>query len=279
MTIGIVGLGLIGGSLARAYHAAGHRVLGQDIDKNVIGFAKISGVLAGELTADTLKECDLVLVALYPDAAIRFMEEAAPHLSKDALLIDCCGTKEKVCAAGFALAEKYGFTFLGGHPMAGTQFSGFKASRADLFKGATMVIVPPRFDDIALLEKVQDMLRPAGFKEISVTTAKEHDRVIAFTSQLAHVVSNAYVKSPTAKGHKGVSAGSYRDLTRVAWLNPDMWTPLFLENSSHLAAEIDGLMENLKQYRDAIQAQDASALRALLQEGRECKQAIDGEQE
>ena len=251
------------------------------MDKNqaVVGFAQVAGVLAGELTPATLPQCDLVLVALYPDAAIAYMKEAAPRLRQDAFLVDCCGTKEKVCAAGFALAKEYGFTFLGGHPMAGTQFSGFKASREDLFKGATMVIVPPRYDDIALLEKVQDMLKPAGFKEISVTTAKEHDRLIAFTSQLAHVVSNAYVKSPTAKGHQGVSAGSYRDLTRVAWLNPDMWTPLFLENREHLAQEIDGLVAQLQKYRDALDNQDASALRALLQEGRACKEEIDGEQE
>ena len=279
MTVGIAGLGLIGGSLARAYRAAGHRVLGQDRDANVLGFAQVAGVVEGELTQDTLNMCDLVLVALYPDAAITFMQEAAPYLKQDAFLIDCCGTKEKVCEAGFALAKEYGFTFLGGHPMAGTQFSGFKASRADLFQGATMVIVPPRYDDITLLEKVQDMLKPAGFKEISVTTAKEHDRLIAFTSQLAHVVSNAYVKSPTARQHQGVSAGSYRDLTRVAWLNPDMWTPLFLENSGHLVAEIDGLISSLAQYRDAIARQDAGKVRALLQEGRECKRAIDGEQE
>ena len=279
MTVGIAGLGLIGGSLARAYRPAGHRVLGQDRDASVLGFAQVAGVVEGELTQDTLNMCDLVLVALYPDAAITFMQEAAPHLKQDAFLIDCCGTKEKVCEAGFALAKEYGFTFLGGHPMAGTQFSGFKASRADLFQGATMVIVPPRYDDITLLEKVQDMLKPAGFKEISVTTAKEHDRLIAFTSQLAHVVSNAYVKSPTARQHQGVSAGSYRDLTRVAWLNPDMWTPLFLENSGHLVAEIDGLISSLAQYRDAIARQDAGKVRALLQEGRECKRAIDGEQE
>ncbi len=279
MTVGIAGLGLIGGSLARAYHAAGHRVLGIDMNQAVVGFAQVAGVLAGELTPDTLPQCDLVLVALYPDAAIAYMREAAPRLRQDAFLIDCCGTKEKVCEAGFALAKEYGFTFLGGHPMAGTQFSGFKASREDLFQGATMVIVPPRYDDIALLEKVQDMLKPAGFKEISVTTAKEHDRLIAFTSQLAHVVSNAYVKSPTAKGHRGLSAGSYRDLTRVAWLNPDMWTPLFLENRAHLAQEIDGLVEQLQKYRDALDNQDAAALRALLQEGRACKEEIDGEQE
>lgn len=277
MIVGIAGLGLIGGSLAKAYQqAGGHTVLALDRDASVLGIAKVSGAVNGELNEESAAACDLVLVALYPKAAIEVMRRLAPHLKKDALLIDCCGTKRQVCEAGFALSRQYGFTYAGGHPMAGTHHSGFAHSRADLFFGAPMVVVPERFDDIVLLTRIRDMLSPAGFRNISVSTAEEHDRVIAFTSQLAHVVSNAYIKSPTATGHRGVSAGSYRDLTRVAWLNPDMWTPLFLENREHLICEIDRLTEELCRYRAALTAEDGKGLRTLLEEGSRVKAQVDG---
>lgn len=277
MKVGIVGLGLIGGSLAKAYQqAGGWQVLAHDVDASMLGIAQVAGAVDGALTVDNAAGCDLLLIALYPQAAIAWLEDVAPHLGPDNLVIDCCGTKRAVCEVGFRLAEQYGFTYAGGHPMAGTQFSGFANSRADLFRGAPMVVVPRRFDDIALLSRIQEAMKPAGFRGISVSTAEEHDRVIAFTSQLAHVVSNAFIKSPTAGSHRGVSAGSYRDLTRVAWLNPDMWTPLFLENADHLTQEIDWLLAELGRYRQAIAGGDAPALRALLDEGRHRKQDIDG---
>lgn len=277
MKVGIVGLGLIGGSLAKAYRqAGGWQVLAADTDRSVLQFAQVDGVVDGELTRDNAAQCDLLLIAVYPQAAIRWLEEMAPHLKPDNLVIDCCGTKRAVCEAGFRLAEQYGFTYAGGHPMAGTQFSGYAHSRADLFRGAPMVVVPRRFDDIQLLSRIQEAMKPAGFRGINVSTAEEHDRVIAFTSQLAHVVSNAFIKSPTAGSHRGVSAGSYRDLTRVAWLNPDMWTPLFLENAGHLTQEIDWLLKELGRYRQAIAQGDAGQLSALLDEGRHRKEEIDG---
>ena len=166
--------------------------------------------------------------------------------------------------------------FAGGHPMAGTHHSGFRASRASLFDGACMVVVPPRFDDIQLLERIKTALSPAGFGKISVNTAEQHDEIIAFTSQMAHVVSNAYIKSPTARLHKGFSAGSYKDLTRVAWLNPEMWAMLFLENRDNLIREVDFLIEQLAQYRDAMAQGDEEALIRLLDDGRRIKQEVDG---
>lgn len=276
MTVGIVGLGLIGGSLARAYRMSGHTVYGADIDKSVIDFAVLSGAANGELTRERIGECELLLIAVFPEAAIEYVRENAGYIDNSALVIDCCGTKQTVCSACFELAEKYGFEYVGGHPMAGTQFSGFKHSTAELFRGAPMVIVPPRFDDIQLLERVKKALAPAGFGRFSVTTAKKHDEMIAFTSQLAHVVSNAYVKSPTAKLHQGFSAGSYKDMTRVAWLNPVMWTELFLENGDCLLKELDILIDNLQKYRNAIAAGDRQTLLALLEEGKQRKAEIDG---
>ncbi len=276
MTVGIVGLGLIGGSLAKAYHEHGHRVLAFDADTSVSEFAIISGAADGYLTDKTLSECDLVLIAVYPEAAVRYLEEHAAHFNKEGFVIDCCGTKRLVCEAGFRLAHEYGFTYVGGHPMAGTHKSGFAASRSDLFKGACMVIVPDHYDDIKFFEKIKELISPTEFGSISVTTAEKHDMIIAFTSQLAHVVSNAYIKSPTSREHSGFSAGSYKDLTRVAWLNPDMWTDLFMANSDYLIPEIDGIITELTKYRDAMAAKDNITLRNLLDEGRRIKEEVDG---
>ena len=160
--------------------------------------------------------------------------------------------------------------------MAGTQFSGFKHSRADLFQGAPMVLVPPRFDDMDLLDRAKKALAPCGFGSFSVTTARDHDRMIAFTSQMPHIVSNAFIKSPTAAAHRGFSAGSYRDLTRVAWLNPGMWAELFLENREHVLSELDTLLSSLTAYRDEVAEGDQEKLIALLDEGRKRKEAVDG---
>ena len=192
------------------------------------------------------------------------------------MVIDCCGTKRTVCAACFPLAAEQGVTFLGGHPMAGNHNSGFKYARANLFHGAPMVLVPADRDDIRLLDRAKELLAPAGFGRFSVTTAAEHDEVIAFTSQMAHIASNAYIKSPTAGSHKGFSAGSYKDMTRVAWLAPEMWAELFLENRDFLLRELDGYLENLKAYRNAMAAGDYDTLVRLLDEGRRRKEEVDG---
>ena len=276
MTVGIVGLGLIGGSFAKAYHAAGERVLAQDIDRDVLSFAVISSAVDEELTDETMAECDLILLAVCPAAAVEWLQKNAPKIASDTIVIDCCGTKRTVCAACFPIAAQYGITYLGGHPMAGTQFSGFKYAKADLYHGAPMVLVPPRFDDIELLGRVKDLLTPAGFGSYSVTTAEQHDEMIAFTSQLAHVASNAYIKSPTAKKHKGFSAGSYKDMTRVAWLAPHMWAELFLENRDFLLKEIDCYIEHLSQYKAAMEQNDEEELIRLLDEGKKRKEEVDG---
>lgn len=276
MNVGIVGLGLIGGSFAWAYHNGGHQVLAFNRTRSVLDFALLSGAVDGELTEENIADCDLVLVTLYPEAAIAYIERMGPYFGQKPLVIDCCGTKRAVCAACFPLAERYGFTYLGGHPMAGTHNSGFKYARGDLYHGAPMVIVPPRFDDIDLLGRVKELLSPAGFGSISVTTAEKHDRMIAFTSQMAHVVSNAYIKSPTARVHKGFSAGSYKDMTRVAWLNPPMWAELFMENKDCLLQELDIFIASLQQYRKAMEENDLPELTRLLDEGRRLKEEVDG---
>ena len=276
MRVGILGLGLIGGSMARAYALAGHSVLACEKDEQMLSFAMLAGAVHEPLTKDNLPSCDLVLLAIYPAGSAAWLEENAMHIRSDALVMDLCGIKREICRRCFPLAEKYAFTFVGGHPMAGSQFSGFKYSRADLFQGQPMVLVPPRFDDMALLDRCRQMLAPCGFGRFSATSAEEHDRMIAFTSQMPHILSNAFIKSPTARNHKGFSAGSYRDLTRVAWLNPKMWAELFLENRDFTLFELDTYIENLNAYREAIARGDTQTLTALLEEGKRCKEEVDG---
>lgn len=277
MTVGIVGLGLIGGSLAKAYkRSEGIRVLAFNRSREMLEFAFLAEAADAELTTDNIAECDLLLLCTYPASAIEYLKNAAGHISPKTVVIDCLGTKREVCAAGFALAEQYGFTYAGGHPMAGTHNSGFKHSREDMFDGAPMVIVPPEHHDMELLDRIKELLDPVGFGSISVTTAQRHDELIAFTSQMPHIISNAYVKSPRAAWHKGFSAGSYRDLTRVAWLNPGMWTELFMENRDNLINELDFLIGELGRYRAALDGKDAEALERLLDEGRMRKKEIDG---
>ena len=276
MKVGILGLGLIGGSLARAYTIAGHTVYAQERDASILSFAMLAGAVDGKLSEEVIPFCDLILLAIYPDGSASWLEEHAHLVSRDALVIDCCGVKEEICRRCFPLAQRYGFTFVGGHPMAGSHFSGFKYSRASLFRGAPMVLVPPVFDDMELLERAKEALAPCEFGSYSVTTAQDHDRMIAFTSQMPHILSNAFIKSPTALEHKGFSAGSYKDLTRVAWLNPRMWAELFLENRENLLRELAFYIESLRAYEDAIRREDADGLVTLLEEGKRRKEEVDG---
>ena len=276
MRVGILGLGLIGGSLARAYALEGHTVLACEKDESILSFAMLAGAVHGKLDESTIPSCDLILLAIYPGGSAFWLEQHAHLVSPTTLVLDCCGIKQEICQRCFPLAEKYGFTFVGGHPMAGSQFSGFKYSRANLFSGQPMVLVPPVFDNIQLLHRVKEMLKPCDFGSFSVTTAEEHDKMIAFTSQMPHIVSNAYIKSPTARNHKGFSAGSYRDLTRVAWLNPQMWAELFMENKENVLQELDFYIQSLTAYRDAIAFDDMPHLISLLEEGKKRKEEVDG---
>ncbi len=276
MKVGILGLGLIGGSVARCYALAGHEVYAAEQDDSILSFAKLAGAVHGDLNSEAIPQCDLLFLAIYPGGSAAWLEAHAPLVSGSALVLDLCGVKEEICRRCFPIAKKYGFTFVGGHPMAGSHYSGFKYSRANLFKGAPMVLVPPVFDNIELLDRVTTALSPCGFDSFSVTTAADHDRMIAFTSQMPHILSNGYIKSPTALEHKGFSAGSYKDLTRVAWLNAPMWAELFMDNKENVLFELDSYLASLQQYRDAIASDDISTLTALLEEGKRRKEEVDG---
>lgn len=283
--IGIVGLGLIGGSFARAYHAAGIEVYAFDTDTETLDAAKVD-VVTGDLDESVVPTCDLIVLAAYPSACIDWLEKHAGALASATdkqemtgpIVIDTGGVKQSICNAAFRIAENEGFYFVGAHPMAGTQFSGYARSKADLFEGAPLVLVPPAMSDTEKLEilgRIREYVRPLGFAKFTVTSPEEHDRIIAFTSQLAHVVSNAYVKSPTAQQHRGFSAGSYKDLTRVAHLNPGMWTELMMDDAEALSFEIDHIVAALTAYSDALKEHDAETLKRLLAEGDRIKRELD----
>ena len=275
LNVGVVGLGLIGGSMAKAYAAHGARVLGLDMSDEVITSALECGAISGELTDSELGTLDLLLVALYPEATVEYVSSHASLIGQGTVVIDLCGVKGAVCPACFRLAEEYGFTYVGGHPMAGFQFSGFKYSRDNLFRGASMIIVPGESAELELLDRVRELLSPCEFGRITITSAKNHDAMIAYTSQMAHVVSSAYIKSPSSSMHRGYSAGSYKDLTRVAKLNEDMWTELFFANREPLLSEIDIFIKEMKKYREALYRRDVEGMRTLLRDGIIAKERSD----
>ena len=277
MNIGIVGLGLIGGSMAKAIgEYTDHTVWGADLSSQVLSGAEEQKVIVGELTSEQIPQCQLILLALYPQDAVGWVRENQRYFHKETVVMDLCGVKKVVCDPLFPLAREGGFYFIGGHPMAGIEFSGFSHSTASLFQNAAMVLTPPENFPERILEEIQQFCKTLGFSKIEVTTPEHHDEMIAFTSQLAHVVSSAYIKSPAALFQKGYSAGSYKDMTRVARLNETMWTELFLENAEPLLREIDGLIFHLKEYRDAIAGKNSKTLFQLLKEGRESKAKADG---
>ncbi|MBE5932094.1 MAG: prephenate dehydrogenase [Lachnospiraceae bacterium] len=277
MTVGIVGLGLIGGSFAKAYSEHDeHRVYAYDINEQVMNDAYHMKIMEDELNESSIPSCDLILLALYPQASIDYLKANAKFISSHTMVIDCCGVKEYVCKECYPIAKEYGFTFVGGHPMAGRHFSGLEYSMKTMYNGASMVLVPEDLADEATIAKAKKLLSPIKFGKFTICDARRHDAMIAFTSQMAHVVSNAYVKSPTAKNHDGFSAGSYKDLTRVAWLNENMWTELFLENKECLLEELTYFINSLNEYKTAMENDDADTLKALLAEGKKCKEEIDG---
>lgn len=277
MTIGIVGLGLIGGSLAKAFKYSGtEKVYGTDILESVVLKAKLLGAIDRELCDEDLKSCDMVIIALYPKDIVEYVSSHAHLFKKGAIVIDTGGIKKSVCYPLFKIAQENGFIFIGAHPMAGVAFSGFEHSDVKMFNKASMILVPPKGIDLIILDNLKKLFLSIGFTNIQITSPENHDKIISFTSQLAHVVSNAYVKSPSAELHQGFSAGSYKDLTRVAKLNPDMWTQLFLQNGENLAEEIDTIIENLKEYSNAIKENNAALLWKLLKAGSDRKDMIDG---
>ena len=272
MTVGIVGLGLIGGSFAKAATRAGHRVAAWNRTRATSERAVADGAAAAVLEEDmtsTAGRPDLYLVSLPPDAVVPWIDAHQFAFKSGAVVVDATGVKGTICAA----LRKYAYddtpwTFVGGHPMAGKEVSGYANATPDLFADASMILTPYPSCGRGPLDMLEAFFRELGFGRVVFTTPEHHDEMIALTSQLAHVVSSAYIQDPLAKGHAGFSAGSFYDMTRVARLNPDIWTELFLDNRAALSSVLGGLVERLAAFKVALDAEDAPRLRELLDRGR-----------
>ena len=243
MTVGIVGLGLIGGSMAKSIKArTAHTVFGCDLDQETMMMARMCGAIDAPLTAENLKECDLVLVAIRPAAAVKWVKEHAEGIRRDAILVDLCGVKRAVVRELAPVAEQYGFAYIGGHPMAGRERGGFTAATDSLYVGASMILTPDKRTDMQLLETLKAFFLDIGFASLTFSDPEEHDRIIAFTSRL----------------------------------DENMWTELFLDDADYLTDELDILIGHLQEYADALKSKDAEHLRALLRDGREKKATAGG---
>lgn len=277
MNIAVIGLGLIGGSLAKALKTrTGHSVFGADLNDETMLLARLSGAIDDKLTDENMKDMDLVLIAIRPVAAINWAKEHFSELQKGACVVDMCGVKREVTKKMEKYASETGIIYIGGHPMAGKERGKFQNAADDLFVGASMILTPGKNAMPDTLENLNNLFTDIGFARVVFTTPDEHDRIIAYTSQLAHIASSAYIKSPEALRQRAFSAGSFRDMTRVAFMDEDMWTELFLLNADYLSGQVHLLIENLKEYEKALEAKDANLLRALLKDGREIKTKAGG---
>ena len=272
MTIAIVGLGLIGGSLGRAICSkTSDRVYAFDIDEKSMSTGRLLSAYHERLTDKNVGEMDVIIFSLYPDVLERELDSYCNKLKNGCLVVDLCGNKRRVVNQMQGLAEKYPhLEFISAHPMAGREFSGVSHSTTTLFDRASMILVPVKAD-IRTVKWLKEYSLALGFGKVVMSTAQEHDRIIAFTSQLAHLVSSAYVKSDQAQKSGGFSAGSFRDMTRVAKLSPEMWAELTLDNADHLTAELDKFIKHLQEYRDALSSGDKEQLVKLLEDGNRIK--------
>jgi prephenate dehydrogenase len=277
MNVGIIGLGLIGGSMAKSIKSrTSHTVWGSDLDRETMSMARMCGAIDGPLTDENLSKCDLILIALRPTAIVEWVRSHGAGIAKSAILVDLCGVKRAMVRELAPIAAEYGFSYIGGHPMAGLERGGFVSATDDLFVGASMILTPDEHTDMPLLETLKSFFLDVGFAGLTFTTPEEHDRIIAYTSQLAHITSSAYIKSPEAQRRRGFSAGSFQDMTRVARLDEEMWTELFLDDADYLTDQVAILIQHLSEYLEALQSRDPEKLRSLLRDGREKKSTAGG---
>ena len=273
MNIAVVGLGLIGGSFCKALKKnTFHRILGIDTNKETIEKALACGAIDEEITPERLSVANLTIICLYPEAIVDFVKKNAANFKKGSIVIDSCGVKEYIVNECTPVLDKHGVIFVGTHPMAGREFSGFEYSTDNLFEGASFIITPTEDTPQIAVDLLQTLAGSISFGKAVVSTPQKHDEVIAYTSQLAHVVSNAYVKSPAMLNYDGFSAGSFQDLTRVAKLNEYMWSELFMCNKEALLKEINCVINSITEYRDAIENGDLERLIEILRDGRELKE-------
>lgn len=271
MKISVIGLGLIGGSICKTIKKkTNHSVYGFDTDVYTMKDALLD--IDGKATNEIIAESDIVFVCLHPTKTIDYIIKNASVFKPDSIVCDVCGIKSDIIEKVEPVLKEKGVTFIGTHPMAGREHSGYEYSLDNLFDNAYFIITPTEFTPSDKIKKVQTLAAEMNFKEVVISTPKEHDEIIAYTSQLAHVVSNAYVKSPSLLKEKGFSAGSFLDLTRVAKLNENMWTDLFMRNKTALLFELKNIIERLKEYETALENDDYQSLLNLLKDGRVLKE-------
>ena len=271
-----MGLGLLGGKYALELSKAGFHVDGINRSEGHLQYALDHGYIAGGKThdfEDLVSQADHIIFGLYPTALIDWFKTYGHLIKPGCIFTDVSGVKTGLVEPVQAMCPE-GVEFIASHPMAGREFSGLDYSLPTLFDGASMIFVPTKSSTERVLEQLEAYFMSLGFGQTVRCTAQQHDHMIAFTSQLAHVVSSAYIKSPEADKHNGYSAGSYKDLTRVAKLNETMWSELFLCNAEPLAQEIDEVIKHLDEYRKAIRAGDREELTILLRDGRERKERL-----
>lgn len=273
MNIAVVGLGLIGGSMCKSLKKhTFHHIMGIDSDSETIEKALKANAIDEEITPDRLSEANLTVISLYPEAICKFVKENTDKFKKGSIVIDTCGVKKAIVDYCTPLLEEKGVIFVGVHPMAGREFSGFDYSTDELFDGASFIVTPTENTPQIAVDLLSTLAGSIGFGKVVEATPEKHDQVIAYTSQLAHVVSNAYVKSPSVLDFNGFSAGSFMDLTRVAKLNEHMWTSLFMCNKKALLNELNQIIGSISEYRDAIENEDYDTLCRLLKDGRILKE-------
>ena len=276
--IGFIGLGLIGGSIARAVrqYFPDYEIVAFDKNKETLALATQESVIdvAATTIDDNFRNCRYLFLCAPVSYNTAYLRQIREYLHDDCILTDVGSVKTNIHKEVEALGiERY---FIGGHPMAGRERGGFTASSEDLYVGASMILTPDHRTDMLLLETLKAYFLDIGFAGLTFSDPEEHDRIIAFTSQLAHIASSAYVKSPEAQRRRGFSAGSFQDMTRVARLDEAMWTELFMADRDYLTKELDILIANLQAYADALKSGDAERVRALLKEGRELKATAGG---
>lgn len=273
-SIAVFGLGLIGASIAKAVK--------QNSDIKVIGWNRSIGVAEQALKDGTI-DCiwdkqsplcaDLAIIAFPPDATVAFLQENGGRFSKETVVTDVCGVKRHIVLECEKICAQHGLTFIGGHPMAGKEKGGYANADAGLFVGASYIITPTEHTPERAVFVMQEFIRILKAGRVTVSTPEKHDRIIAYTSQLPHVLAGAYVKSPTCRERRGFSAGSFMDVSRVAAADENLWSELFLYNGENLCREIDTLIANLTAYRDAIREGNKEKLYAIIKEGRLLKEA------
>ncbi len=272
MKILVVGLGLIGGSLCKALKKyTYHTVAGCDINRDIEN-AALRDVALDEVFDGNYEGYDLIVISLFPEGTERFFAENASKIGKKTLITDVCGIKGNFSQRMKNIAERNGLRYVGIHPMAGKEFGGYYNSTADLFVKANFIIAPFTDSQQSDIDLLNGLAKEVGAGKIVITSPENHDKMIAYTSQLAHIVSSAYVKSPELGLECGFSGGSFQDMTRIATMNEKMWTDLFMQNREHLQYELDTLIDNLKKYSEALKNGDADGMRALIAEGRELKE-------